>query len=52
MMQEPGFGSLWIYMVGPLVGGILAGLISKLDERARDNSGLKGYSEDIILKPE
>ena len=32
----PGYGSLWLYLLGPCFGGILAGLVSKMDESARD----------------
>ena len=33
----PGYGSLWLYLLGPLGGGILAGLMSKMDESARES---------------
>lgn len=36
VVQTPGYGSMWLYLLGPALGGILAGLISKLDESARD----------------
>ena len=37
-LQIPGYGSLWIYVLGPLTGGILAGLLSKLDDKARGSA--------------
>lgn len=48
--QIPTYHSLWIYILGPLCGGILAGLLSKLDEVARAASGLSSVHEDINMK--
>lgn len=46
----PTFDSLWIYMLGPLCGGVLAGLLSKMDEAARAASGLKSVDESVDMK--
>ena len=34
-IQRPGYGTMWCYLLGPIFGGMLAGLMSKLDESAR-----------------
>ena len=44
----PGFESLWIYIVGPFTGGILAGLSSKLNEYARKAGGMSEDDMDDI----
>lgn len=44
--QLPGFGSLWIYLFAPLLGGIFAGLYSKIDDIARSSEWGKQDSND------
>ena len=56
----PGYGTLWLYLLGPFLGGILAGLVSKMDESAREALTYKpqmgfrdgsGNENDRLLNP-
>lgn len=49
-VQLPTYDSLWIYILGPLVGGIIAGLLSKLNEIARAASGLSSVDDTVVME--
>ena len=49
--SKTGYGSLAVYMLGPWTGGILAGLVSKLSEKALEQPGNKNEGGEPIAQP-
>jgi len=49
-VRIPSYNSMWIYIVGPLIGGILAAIWSKVDEVALEKAKTNNNVSDASME--